>query len=88
MAFDLSLEDASELCAVNGLQTPRAIRRINRGEVNAVFEVTFPQRESVILKVGVRDEGPAELTGANGHPAPGSGWLRACCGLDHRQSHT
>ena len=59
-AFNVSTKAAEELCRLNDLPRPKSIRRLGRGEVNAVFEVISPTN-SLVLKVGVRDHDVSDL---------------------------
>ncbi|NKB66598.1 MAG: phosphotransferase [Candidatus Latescibacteria bacterium] len=60
-AFRVSLQTAAQLCELHHLAAPTSIRRLGRGEVNAVFDLTLEDSQCIILKVGVRDQGVEKL---------------------------
>ena len=52
--YDLSLPIAQAVCLKAGIREPTSIRRLKRGEVNAIFLLDLPDGDSLILKVWVR----------------------------------
>lgn len=52
--YDLSLPIAQAICIKAGIPEPTSIRRLRRGEVNAIFLLELPGGDLVILKVWVR----------------------------------
>ena len=52
--YDLSLPVAQAICLKAGIPEPTSIRRLRRGEVNAIFVLELPGGALVVLKVWVR----------------------------------
>ncbi len=52
--YDISLQVAQAICIRGGIPEPTSIRRLRRGEVNAIFLLELPGRDLIILKVWVR----------------------------------
>ncbi len=52
--YDLSLPIAQAVCLKAGIREPTSIRRLKRGEANAIFLLDLPDGDSLILKVWVR----------------------------------
>ncbi len=52
--YDVSLPIAQAICSKAGLPKPTSIRRLRRGEVNAIFLLELPGRDLLILKIWVR----------------------------------
>ena len=51
LQYSVNLEAAECVCRVAGLPTPVSIRRLKRGEVNAVFLLQLQSHPDLILKV-------------------------------------
>ena len=54
VGYDLSLPIAQAICLKAGIPEPTSIRRLRRGEVNAIFVLELPGGALVVLKVWVR----------------------------------
>ena len=52
--YDLSLPVAQAICSKAGIPEPTSIRRLRRGEVNAIFLLELSGGDSLVLKVWVR----------------------------------
>ena len=52
--YEIPLPVAQAICSKAGLPKPTSIRRLRRGEVNAVFLLELPGGDSLVLKVWVR----------------------------------
>ena len=52
--YDLSLPIARAICLKAGILEPSLIRRLRRGEVNAIFLLELPGGDLIVLKVWVR----------------------------------
>lgn len=52
--YDVSLPVAQAICSKAGIPQPTSIRRLKRGEVNAIFLLESTSGDSLVLKVWVR----------------------------------
>lgn len=52
--YDIALPVAQSICAKAGIPVPTSIRRLRRGEVNAIFLLELPGGDLIVLKVWVR----------------------------------
>ena len=52
--YDIPLSVAQAICLKAGIPEPRSIRRLRRGEVNAIFLLELPRGDSLVLKIWVR----------------------------------
>ena len=52
--YDVSLPVAQAICSNAGFPQPTSIRRLKRGEVNAIFLLELPGGDLIVLKVWVR----------------------------------
>ena len=59
--FDLSLESVQNTCESGSLSIPTSVRRVKRGEVNALFHLSISGGTDLILKVWVRKPDPKDM---------------------------
>lgn len=52
--YDLPLTIAQAICIKAGIPVPNSIRRLRRGEVNAIFLLELPDDDLIVLKIWVR----------------------------------
>ena len=52
--YEISLPVAQAICLKAGVPEPTSIRRLRRGEVNAIFLLELPRGDSLVLKIWVR----------------------------------